>query len=160
MSFLKWLDKNFEYVCLAFFLVIMTVLSFANVILRYCFKSPLGWSDEICCYCLALSAFFCLSCSIRHRSAIRVDTLTVILPKAVQNVLNYVCNAIMIVFMGFCIKGGLEVAANAASVNQKSPALQIPVAGLYHVMTFCFALSIFRLVQIIILDFKGVKEEA
>jgi len=129
MSFLKWLDKNFEYVCLAFFLVIMTVLSFANVILRYCFN-------------------FCLSCSIRHRSAIRVDTLTVMLPKAVQNVLNYVCNAIMIVFMGFCIKGGLEVAANAASVNQKSPALQIPVAGLYHVMTFCFALSIFRLVQI------------
>ena len=106
MSFLKWLDKNFEYVCLAFFLVIMTVLSFANVILRYCFKSPLGWSDEICCYCLALSAFFCLSCSIRHRSAIRVDTLTVMLPKAVQNVLNYVCNAIMIVFMGYCIKVG------------------------------------------------------
>ena len=88
MSFLKWLDKNFEYVCLAFFLVIMTVLSFANVILRYCFKSPLGWSDEICCYCLALSAFFCLSCSIRHRSAIRVDTLTVMLPKAVKNVLQ------------------------------------------------------------------------
>lgn len=159
MSFLKWLDKNFEYLFLAFFLIVMTVLAFVNVVLRYVFKQPLGWSDEICCYCLALSAFFCLSCSIRQRSSIRVDTLTTILPKNVQKWLNVICGVIMIVFMCFCVMGGLEVAANAASVNQKSPALQIPVAGIYYLTTFCFVLSILRQVQAIILEIKGVKEE-
>ena len=159
MSFLKWLDKNFEYLFLAFFLIVMTILSFVNVILRYVFKQPLSWSDEICCYCLALSAFFCLSCSIRQRSSIRVDTLTTILPKNVQKWLNVVCGVIMIVFMCLCVWGGLEVAANAASVSQKSPALQIPVAALYYVITFCFVLSILRQVQAIILEIKGVKEE-
>lgn len=158
MSFLKWLDKNFEYVCLAFFLIVMTILSFVNVILRYVFKQPLGWSDEICCCCLALSAFFCLSCSIRQHSAIRVDTLTAILPKKVQNVINILCGVIMVVFMCLCVWGGLEVAANAASVSQKSPALQIPVAGIYYVTTFCFVLSIIRQIQAIILDLKGIKE--
>ena len=56
MSFLRKLDKNFEFVFLAGLLIIMTVLSFANVVMRYFFKAPIFWSDEICCYCLALRA--------------------------------------------------------------------------------------------------------
>lgn len=159
MSFIKWLDKNFEYFCLAVFLVIMTVLSFANVIMRYFFHNALSWSDEVCCYCLALSAFFCLSCSIRHRSAIRVDTFTTMLPEKVQKILNHICNVIMILFLILCVKGGLDVAGNAAEINQKSPALQVPVAWFYYLMTFCFALSIVRTVQVIIQDIRGVKEE-
>lgn len=154
VSFLKKLDKNFEFFCLAVLLAIMTVLSFANVVMRYCFRAPIYWSDEVCCYCLALSAFFCLPASIRYRSAIRVDTLTSVLPRSVQKVLQIVCDVIMIVFLCICVKGGLDVAANASKIAQKSPALQIPVSALYLVMTFCFLLAIVRSVQVIWLSLK------
>ncbi|MBQ9197087.1 MAG: TRAP transporter small permease [Clostridia bacterium] len=159
MSLLKKLDKHFELVCLAILLIIMTVLSFANVVMRYCFKAPIYWSDEVCCYCLALSAFFCLPYSIRWRSAIRVDTFTSMLPKAVQRVLQIVCDVIMLAFLSICVKGGIDVASNAAKIAQKSPALQIPVHILYGVMTFCFLLAIFRTVQVMYLEFTGKKEE-
>ncbi|MBR1407444.1 MAG: TRAP transporter small permease [Clostridia bacterium] len=132
----------------------MTVLSFANVVMRYCFKAPIFWSDEVCCYCLALSAFFCLPASIRYRTAIRVDTLTAVLPRSVQKVLQIICDVIMIVFLAICVKGGIDVAANAAKIAQKSPALQIPVSLLYMIMTFCFLLAIFRSVQVIWLSMK------
>ena len=154
MSILKKLDKSFEFICLAVLLAIMTVLSFANVVMRYCFKAPIFWSDEVCCYCLALSAFFCLPASIRYRTAIRVDTLTAVLPRSVQKVLQIVCDVIMIVFLAICVKGGIDVAANAAKIAQKSPALQIPVSFLYVIMTFCFLLAIFRSVQVIWLSLK------
>ena len=154
MSILKKLDKNFEFICLAVLLAIMTVLSFANVVMRYCFKAPICWSDEVCCYCLALSAFFCLPASIRYRTAIRVDSLTAVLPRSVQKVLQIICDVIMIVFLAICVKGGIDVAANAAKIAQKSPALQIPVSLLYMIMTFCFLLAIFRSVQVIWLSMK------
>lgn len=154
MSILKKLDKNFEFICLAVLLAVMTVLSFANVVMRYCFRAPIFWSDEVCCYCLALSAFFCLPASIRYRTAIRVDTLTAVLPRSVQKVLQIVCDVIMIVFLAICVKGGIDVAANAAKIAQKSPALQIPVSFLYVIMTFCFLLAIFRSVQVIWLSLK------
>ena len=154
MSILKKLDKNFEFICLAVLLAIMTVLSFANVVMQYCFKAPIFWSDEVCCYCLALSAFFCLPASIRYRTAIRVDTLTAVLPRSVQKVLQIICDVIMIVFLAICVKGGIDVAANAAKIAQKSPALQIPVSLLYMIMTFCFLLAIFRSVQVIWLSMK------
>ena len=60
MKQIKWLEKNFELMILAIMLVVMSCLSFANVIMRYCFHNALSWSDEVCCYCLALSAFFSL----------------------------------------------------------------------------------------------------
>lgn len=159
MRFLKRLDKNFELICLAALLMIMTALSFANVVMRYCFKAPIYWSDEVCCFCLALSAFFCLPYSIRWRTAIRVDTFTSAMPKGVQRVLQIICDVIMLGFLGICVKGGFEVAGNAAKIVQKSPALQIPVAILYGVMTFCFILAIFRTIQVIYLEFAGKKEE-
>lgn len=52
MRVLKWLDKNLEIGCMAVLLIIMTALSFTNVVLRYGFSSALSWSDEVCCYCL------------------------------------------------------------------------------------------------------------
>lgn len=155
MSFLRKLDKNFEFICLAGLLIVMTVLSFANVVMRYFFKAPIFWSDEICCYCLALSAFICLPCSIRYRTAIRVDTLVTLLPKFLQKVLLVVCDVIMIAFLFYCVKGGIDVAGIAAKISQKSPALQIPVAYFYYFMTFCFILAIIRSIQSIYLTFKG-----
>jgi TRAP-type C4-dicarboxylate transport system permease small subunit len=160
VSIIKWLDKNLEYICLAVLLIVMTVLSFTNVVLRYCFQSALSWSDEVCCYCLALSAFASLPCSIRYRTAIRVDTLVTVLPQRVKKILSLVCDVIMVVFLGVCIKGGVDVALNSASINQKSPALQIPVVWLYGVMTFFFALSILRTVEVVIKDLKGKQEES
>lgn len=159
VSFLKKLDKNFELVCLAILLMIMTVLSFTNVVMRYCFKAPIYWSDEVCCFSLALSAFFCLPYSIRWRTAIRVDTFASAMPKGVQRVLQLVCDVIMLVFLGLCVKGGIDVAGNAARISQKSPALQIPVSFLYSVMTFCFILAIFRTVQVMYLEIAAKKKE-
>lgn len=159
MSFIKWLDKNFEYFCLAGLLIIMTVVSAVNVVMRYFFTRPIFWSDEVCCYCLALSAFLCLPCSIRYRTAIRVDTLTSILPKQVQKVLSLICNIIMIGFLGFCVKGGIGIAIAAANLSQKSPALRLPVEIMYYATTFCFILAIVRTVQMTILDFMGKQED-
>ena len=74
MKVLHWLDRNFELLILAIMLAVMCVLSFANVVMRYGFHHALTWSDEVCCYLLALSAFFCLPCAIRRGVSLKVDT--------------------------------------------------------------------------------------
>ena len=160
VSLLKWLDENFEYVCLVILLIIMTMLSFANVVLRYCFNSSFSWSDEVCCYCLALSAFFCLPCSIRFGSAIKVDTFVTLLGKKVQGVLSIVCDVIMGVFFVICTKGGFDIAVKALKAHQKSPALQAPVAVFYYIVAFCFILAIFRTIQAIYFKTQKLKEVA
>lgn len=161
MKGIKWLDKNFELVILAVLLLVMSVLSFANVIMRYCFHHALSWSDEVCCYCLALSAFFCLPCAVRMGSSIKVDTFTSILPEKVQRGSGLFCNGVMILFLIWLFKGTLVIIRNAAKVRQASPALQIPLAYLYGIMGFAVALAVFRYMQAVCMDIlkKNAKGE-
>lgn len=147
MKHMKWLDKNFELVILAVFLLIMSLLSFTNVIMRYCFHHALSWSDEVCCYCLALSAFFCLPCAVRMGTSIRVDTFTTLLPGRIEKILKIVCNVVMIGFLVWLFRGVVVIIQNAAKINQASPALQIPLAYLYGIMGFAVALAVFRYIQ-------------
>ena len=84
MKLIRWLDKNFELTILAVLLAVMSVLSFANVIMRYCFKSALSWSDEVCCYCLALSA----SPSIRYDSEMILASLSLRSADALPNIIT------------------------------------------------------------------------
>ena len=150
MKQMKWLEKNFELMILAVMLVVMSCLSFANVIMRYCFHNALSWSDEVCCYCLALSAFFSLPCAVRLGVSIKVDTFTSMIPKSAQKVLGLICDAVMVVFLCWLFKGTTEIIANAAQVNQASPALGIPIANIYSVMAFGIAMGIVRYIQLII----------
>ncbi len=149
MKQIKWLEKNFELMILAIMLVVMSCLSFANVIMRYCFHHALSWSDEVCCYCLALSAFFALPCAVRLGVSIKVDTFTSMIPKNLQKLLGLICDVVMIVFLCWLFKGTTEIIANAAQVNQASPALGIPIANIYSAMAFGIALGILRYVQLI-----------
>lgn len=158
MSVLKWLDRNFEIACMAVILAIMTVLSFANVVMRYCFGSALSWSDEVCCYGLAISAFISLPATIRLRRMIRVDTFTVMLSKKLQKWIGILCNVIILGFSGLCVKGSLDLIAVTVKTGQRSPALQIPVAYFYEVMMVCFVLAMIRAVEVLVLDLTGKEE--
>lgn len=159
VGFLKWLDKKFELVILAIFLIIMSILSFSNVVMRYCFNSPLNWSDEVCCLCLALSAFFALPCAIRMRTSIRVDTFLVLLPKSLQKFLIIATNILMVAFLCYLFRGTIGLIVNAAKVNQATPALQLPLTKIYGIMGFGIGLAIFRSIQVITLDIFGKKEK-
>lgn len=158
MSFLKWLDKHFEHTVLAVLLVILTALSFMNVVMRYAFQSGLSWSDEVCKYSLVLSGFFSMPCWIRYNNGIRVDAVVGMLPRGIKTLLLYVTDLLMIGFLCFMTKGAFDMAASCAKINQKSPALQLPMAYLYGIIGFAFALSIFRYLQIMVLKHKTVEE--
>ena len=151
MKLLRWLDKHFEHVILAVLLIILTALSFGNVVMRYVLKSGMSWSDEVCKYSLVFSGFFSIPCWIRYNTGIRVDALTEVFPEKVKTVLLYITDLVMIVLLGIMTKGSAELVKTCLSVNQKSPALQIPMAYLYGLITFAFVLSIFRYVQMMIL---------
>lgn len=162
MKTLKWLDKNFELLILSILLAIMSVLSITNVFMRYCMQHALSWSDEVCCYCLALSAFFSLPCAIRLNTSIKVDTFVMLLPEKIRKILGIVCNCIMVVFLFWITQGCVQMTENAHRIGQASPALRIPLYWLYGAMTFAIILGLLRYIQVIfktILNKKLTEEE-
>lgn len=160
MKFLRWLDKHFEHVILAILLIILTFFSFGNVIMRYVLKSGISWSDEVCKYSLVLSGFFSIPCWIRYNTGIRVDAVTELMPEKVKTILLYSTDLFMILILGIMTKGSIGLIKTCLNVNQKSPALQIPMAYLYGMVTFAFVLSIFRYIQMMFLKHVPAEFEA
>ena len=48
----EWLDKHFEETLLGIFLILITVIIFLQVVMRYVFSRALSWPEEFTRYCL------------------------------------------------------------------------------------------------------------
>lgn len=70
-----------------------------------------------------------------------------------------VCTVIVGAFTVLLVKGGFDLIAVTAKTGQRSPALQIPVANFYWIMTICFVLAVLRAVQVVFLDVTGKEKE-
>lgn len=147
MATIRWLDKNFEYAILAVLLFTLTVFSFSNVVLRYCFGSSIIWADEVCRFALVLSGFFSIPCWVRNKTGIRVDALLVLLPAKARAVCEYAVTFAMLALFAYLLKGTGMVVAGAVRINLVSPSLQFPMHYLYDAIWFAFLLSVVRLVQ-------------
>lgn len=82
-----------------------------------------------------------------------------LLSKPVQKIITIVCTVIVGAFTVFLVKGGFDLIAVTAKTGQRSPALQIPVANFYWIMTICFVLAVLRAVQVVFLDVTGKEKE-
>ena len=149
MALLRWLDKNFEYAVLGLLLAALTFFSFTNVVLRYGFNESIIWSDEFCRYSLVLSGFISIPCWLRHKTGLRVDALITLLPELPRKVLDYAVNIFLLFFFAYLLYGTDMVVARAMKIKLLAPTLRFPMAYLYAVIGFCFALSIFRLLQML-----------
>ena len=56
-KFLKWLDEDFEESILMIFLIVMSVVMMAQVIMRYFFKASMTWPEEFCRFMFVFSGF-------------------------------------------------------------------------------------------------------
>ena len=57
MKFLKKLDESFEEWLMVGLLVAIGIVMILQVVMRYIFKSPLAWAEEICKYMFVWTVF-------------------------------------------------------------------------------------------------------
>lgn len=159
MKVLKWLDLHLEEACLAALLVILTVLTSVNVVLRYVFNSGIVWSDEVCRYCLIFSGFISIGYWIRHKCGICVDALVQSMPKTVQKVLSLIVFVFVFVFFSIMFRSSLRVLEGIRLSGQVSSTLQIPMTYVYSAPILGFGLAVLRIVQVACLNFMNWKGE-
>lgn len=158
MNVIKWLDRHLEEALLSVFLIVLIVLTSANVILRYVFNSGLTWSDEICKYCLIFSGFTSISYWVRNKSGICVDALLQILPAPARKVLGIITQVIVLLFFVWMFKGSVNVIKSIAKSKQVSATLQISMVYIYLAPVIGFGLAAIRVIQVMVIDFMAAKK--
>jgi len=108
---------------------IMITVTFAQVVSRYVFLSPLPWSEELARYCFVWIVFLGATLGLERGVHIGVDILTTLLPSSVQRWLARINDVLILAFTLIIITASLPVLD--ANRLQSSPALGIQMAQVY-----------------------------
>jgi len=98
-----------------------------DVTLRKFFNASIGGADELAGYALALGTAWSLGAALLDRAHIRIDSLYVLLPRALRLALDFAGLALFIAFFGLIGWHGWSVVQQSwASGSRSQSALQTP----------------------------------
>ena len=159
MSILKktllYLDEKLESHLCAFIVLLMFILVFYQVVLRYVFNSPNNWTEELARYCHVYLIFISCSYAAKKKMHVRVDVLLNIWPKKIRYIAALSGELLWLVFAVAIWVLGIRLTRTTFAVGQISVALRFPLAFVYMALPIGYSLLIIRLFQI---QFSKIRE--
>ena len=116
MKKLKWLILHIEEIIAGTALAVMMCAIFYNVIMRYCFRSPTKWADELSMICLAWLTFMGAASAYKKNLHFGIDIILDKLPVRGRMLLRQVTNLVFVVLFGFVTYLGFNLYQNAVKV--------------------------------------------
>ena len=87
---LRWLSGSL--------LVLFTVLTLIQVVMRYVFNHPLSWSEQLARYMFIWMLMFYMPVIMRHSNNLGFDLIVTRLPRKGQDIFWIICESLIAVF--------------------------------------------------------------
>lgn len=127
-GFLKNLNSIIKYF-VATLMMIITALTFYQVVLRYLFNSAPSWSEEMVRFLFIWSSFVAAAIGIREGIHIGIDVFVNLMPRRIARFVEIAVNLVIMVFGAYMIVYGWQV--TRMTHVQPSPALGLPMSWVY-----------------------------
>lgn len=131
---------------------VLTVCVFIQVLIRFVFKLPIPWTEEVSRIAFVYLIFIGATIAVREKAHINVDFLLVMLPEGVARWVRGIGVALVGGFLAFMIWQGI-VFVQATGV-QTTPVMQLAFRHLYLIIPVCGALMLLYLILGIVDDWK------
>lgn len=140
----------------AFFLGIMAVLTFINVLNRYIFKSSFAFTEEITVSLFVWITLLGIAIAFRRGSNLKMTNLYDSLKPGMKKAVLLVSGIIGLIIFGFLIYNSVrEIYKNVTFYHTTSEALGIPT-WIYSMGTPVFSLFVIK--ELVASTFKSIKE--
>ena len=122
---------HIEEILLAVLLLIMSIVTFTQVITRYVFFYSLPWSEELTRYLMIWLTFLGGALAIEKGSHIGVDLLVTIIGegrRVMQSLLSLSVDAVGLAFSAYFAFSAYSLVARTVMFGQVTPAMRLPMA--------------------------------
>jgi C4-dicarboxylate transporter DctQ subunit len=153
---LRALDRAEEYLTAAL-LAAMTLLTFAQVVLRYVFDSGLVWALEATVYMFGWLVLLGISGVVRTDGHIAVDMITKHLGPAVQKAVALVAMGLCLLYSGLMLAASWSLVARLQAFGSLAHDLPLPRWVLLLSLPIGFALLGLRLLQTTVDIVRGTR---
>ena len=133
MPQLRFIASNIEEIIAGFLMLVMTLTTSANVILRYGFNSPLQWAEELSRYSFIWLTFMGAALASKHKRHIAIDSLVMMVPARLRALCYVMGDLVILGLMVVMIYYGVILMSNA---DQPTATLKVPQYVVYSVIPF------------------------
>lgn len=155
---LSRLIDRLEEVAIAGLLLVMTVVTFTQVVLRYAFNSGFVWALEATTYAFLWMVLLGLSYGIRTNAHIGVDLVVNHLPAAARRALGLVGVALCLAYAGMMFWGSVVFVERMLQLGSFARDLPLPRWALSLALPLGFGLLCFRLLQVALAILQGRRD--
>ena len=110
-------------------MLLMTVAVCLQILFRYVFNIPLGWSEEMARFAFVWVSFFGASALMRIREHINVAIFVDRFPTRLRAIAVFLANLVAVICVYFFIVGGVALTTN--EWRQLAPAMEIAMGWVY-----------------------------
>jgi C4-dicarboxylate transporter DctQ subunit len=140
-----------------FLLVAVTLVVGLAVLTRYVLNNPLQWTEETARYLLIWLTMIASSVAIKQRAHIRLETVTVRIPKLAATIVEIVLYTIIVVLVGFLARASYQFLVTQSTMRY-SASIGIPMFWPHLILPTGFVLMVFQAVFILLEDIKFLLE--
>lgn len=122
MKIFEWIEEGLSALCL----IVMTALTFANVIARYVFSASFSFSEEITTYLFVLLSLLGTAIAAKRRAHLGLTILTDAVSPQVRKTMNLVSYVLAVAFSGAIFFYGIKMVMNQRMLGQVTAGMQWP----------------------------------
>lgn len=125
---------NIDWMVAGIAFIILVIVTFLGVIMRYFVRSPLIWLEEVQLLCFLWMAVMGGSAVFRHGSHICIDVLVDSLPPAIQRAIIWLVALVNVVVLAYLFQKGLAYSMQMLQSSRITNILGIPYAIIYGIL--------------------------
>ena len=114
---------------LAAIMIVMVVLTFYQVIMRYVFNNTPSWTEEVVRFLFVWASLVGAAIGIQEKAHIGIDVVVNLFPKRLQEFVSILVHALIAAFGGIVLYYSIPVISITA--NQKAPATGLKMSYVY-----------------------------
>lgn len=147
MKVLKWINVNFEPVCMSLTFYLTVALITIQVILRFAFQSGFAWGEEISRFLFVWSMFLAFPYISRNNKHVGVGFVRDLFGERVRKVLLVLVDLLTIGLVFFLLKGTVGNVITTISFHDRATSLNISMNWLYMAPVAGYMVMLLRTVQ-------------
>lgn len=141
-STLKTILGNLDIVVASIALIILIVLTFSGVIMRYIVGKPYTWLEEVQIFCMVWIVFAAGGAAFRTGSHVAIEMVVEMFPKNVQKVIGYIIDIVVFAVIAYLFWNSIGFIQMFLKSGRSTSMLKIPLALQYVVAPISYILMI------------------
>jgi len=158
MQFLDVILTNVEEFITITFLVVMVVSILVGIIMRFIFKIPNMYGEEVSRYSMVIVAFIGISKGVRQKTHLGIDVIVNNLPVKISKLVRIIADIMCIFAYGLFTIQSYKFVIQAKRMGQVSPGMRLPMWIVYCILLFGFSLSFIRSLMMLWNDYLAKKD--